>query len=67
MNEKEKCLYNFYGEYFDDHGMIPTMVECMEVLHLKGWATFYEIFHGLQSKGFIEHTPYKKRNVKLLR
>lgn len=63
LTKKQKKVFKFIGEYFQDNGESPTIFELKEMLKVKSLRTVTQYLDILERKGFIQRNKHEKRGI----
>jgi repressor LexA len=65
IDEKLNELFHFTVDFIDQNGYSPSIRDICAALNIKSTATAYSYVNKLKSKGLLEHSPLKKRALKV--
>ena len=65
LTKKEKVVFDYLVQYIDENGYAPSVRDIVASLGIKSTSSVHLYLHNLESKGYIEQDPGKKRTLRI--
>jgi len=66
LTQQQARALAFIREYEAANGWCPSYAEIAEHIGVSGKSTVHRIISELQERGFVRHTPKKKRSIEIV-